>query len=128
MTVFYSRSFALIRGSIVLDTLGLPVAAIAARAAVAAAARTASTSAASVPASSATAVRPAAAMRTIGAPCAHGFAVRVLAVEVRLAVFVGEVAAALKSDGFFGSRWHRLAPLMSAFAFAGWSTVTLAAP
>ena len=111
MTLFYSRSFALIRGSIVLDTLGLPVAAIAARATVAAAAaRTTTTSAASVPASPApAAVRSPAAMRAIGAPSAHGFTVRVFAVEVRFVVFIGEVATALKGDSFFGSRLGRLA-------------------
>src|SRR5215468_667343 len=119
MTLSYSRSFALIRGSIVLDTLGLPVTAIAARATVAAAARTTSTSAASVPASAAAAVRPPAAMRAIGAPSAHGFAVRVFAVEVRFVVFIGEVATALKGDSFFGSRLGRLAPLRSAFAALG---------
>jgi hypothetical protein len=41
-------------------------------------------------------------MGTLGASCAHGFAVRVFAVEVRLALFVGEVAAAFKGDSFLG--------------------------
>src|SRR5262249_55913689 len=95
--------------------------------AAAAAARATSTPAAPMSASSATPMRPAAAMRTIGAPGAHGFAVRIFAVEVRFAVFVGEVAAALKGDGFFGSRRHWLAPLLPALAFGRRSTVALAA-